>query len=482
MSSVSGTGTVSSAGVGSGLDVESIVTKLVAIESQPITTLKTAESKLQTQLSEWGKVKSALSDLNDAAQSLTLPTTWSATTATSSDTSAVNVSTDSKAVAGSYSISVTALAAAQTLASAPQTAATNTLGAGTLHIQVGAWNGDQSAFTAKSGSATVDVTISATDTLNDIRDKINAASPNVKASVVTDTSGSRLVLRGTTGVDNGFRVSVDDGDGNNTDAAGLSALAYDPASSVASMTQTQAAANSAATINGLPVSGTTNTLTAIDGLTIQLSKLTSAVDVNVKQDTDAISKSINTFVTAYNALQGLLATDTKYDAGAKTAGPLQGDNTAVALQNQIRALMGGTSSASSVYSRLSDIGLAIQSDGTVKVDSTKLNSALGSNPAEVKKMFMTYGGSGASASDGFAQRFRVYSDNLLGVDGAVTTRTGGLQKSIDNNDKRQQQLQDQVDAYEKRIRAQYTALDAAMAQLNTQSSYVSQMITAWNKG
>ena len=224
------------------------------------------------------------------------------------------------------------------------------------------------------------------------------------------------------------------------------------------------------------------TLTAIDGLTIQLSKLTSAVDVNVKQDTDSISKSINTFVTAYNALQGLLATDTKYDAGAKTAGPLQGDNTAVALQNQIRALMGGTSSASSVYSRLSDIGLAIQSDGTVKVDSTKLNSALGSNPAEVKKMFMTYGGSGASASDGFAQRFRVYSDNLLGVDGAVTTRTGGLQKSIDNNDKRQQQLQDQVDAYEKRIRAQYTALDAAMAQLNTQSSYVSQMITAWNKG
>ena len=175
MSSVSGTGTVSSAGVGSGLDVESIVTKLVAIESQPITTLKTAESKLQTQLSEWGKVKSALSDLNDAAQSLTLPTTWSATTATSSDTSAVNVSTDSKAVAGSYSISVTALAAAQTLASAPQTAATNTLGAGTLHIQVGAWNGDQSSFTAKSGSATVDVTISATNTLNDIRDKMNAA-------------------------------------------------------------------------------------------------------------------------------------------------------------------------------------------------------------------------------------------------------------------------------------------------------------------
>lgn len=468
MSSVSGTGTITSAGVGSGLDVESIVTKLVAIESQPITTLKTAESKLNTKLSEWGKVKSALSDLNDAAQKLTLPSTWNITKATSSDTSSVNVSTDANAVAGSYSIAVTSLATAQTLASAAQTSATATLGSGTLHIKAGT-------------AAAIDVSISSTDTLKDIASKINSASSTVKASVVTDATGTRLVMRGTTGAANTFTVTADDGDGDNTDASGLSALAYDPSSSVTQMTQTQAAANSAATINGLTVTGTSNTITAIDGLTITLSKLTSAVDVTVKPDTDSISTSVNDFVKAYNSLQSLLAADTKYDAGTKTAGTLQGDNTAVSLQNQIRSLMGGASSASSTFTRMSDIGLAIQDDGSVKVDSTKLSSALG-NLSEVKKMFTTYAGTGASASDGFGQRFRVYSSKMLGVDGAVTTRTDGIQKSIDSNEKRQTQLQDMVDAYEKRIRAQYTALDSAMATLNTQSSYISQMITAWNKG
>jgi flagellar hook-associated protein 2 len=471
MSSVSGVGTISSAGVGSGLDVESIVTKLVAIEKQPITTLQKTETKLNSQLSSWGNVKSALASLRDAAQKLTLPSTWSATTASSSDTSAVNVSTNSSATAGSYSISVQSLATAQTLASASQTAATSTLGSGTLHIKSG----------ASASATTVDVSISATDTLNDIRDKINAASTSVKASVVTDASGTRLVMRGTTGADNSFTVTTDDGDGDNTDASGLSALAYDPSSSIASMTQTQAAANSAATINGLTVTGASNTLTAIDGLTITLSKVTSAVDVTVKQDSAAISTSINSFATAYNSLYSLLADQTKYDASTKTAGTLQGDNTAVSIQTQMRSILGGVSGASSTYARMSDVGLEIQSDGSVKVNSTKLTTALG-NLSELKKVFANAGSStGASSNDGFAQRLRSYGDAVLGVDGALTTRTTGLQKTIDNNEKRQQQIQQQVDAYETRIRAQYTALDAAMASLTTQSSYITNMITAWNK-
>ncbi len=479
MSSVSGVGTISSAGIGSGLDVESIVTKLVAIEKQPITNLQTAESKLQTQLSSWGKVKSNLSDLRDAAEQLTLPSTWTATSATSSDASSVSVTTGTSATPGSYSISVQSLAAAQTLASAPQSASTSTLGAGNLHIELGSWNSDQSTFTAKTGATAVDVAISATDTLADIRDKINSASSTVKASVVTDATGSRLVLRSATGVSNGFRTSVTDGDGDNTDAAGLSALAFDPSSSINSMTQSQAAANSSATINGLAVSGETNSLTAIDGMTITLGKITTTpVSVTVAQDNNAITKSINAFVSAYNAVQTLLSDQTKYDATNKTAGTLQGDNSAVSLQTQIRALAGSLSGASSSFSRLSDMGLQIQKDGTLVVNSSKLTSALG-NLSELKKAFAN-SDSTVDSNNGFARRFMRLGDSVLGVDGTLTTRTAGIQKSIDNNEKRQADLQDRVNAYETRVRAQYTALDAALAKLSTTSGYVTSLVNSTN--
>lgn len=466
MSSVSGVGTISSAGIGSGLDVESIVSKLVAIEKQPITNLQTQESKLQTQLSSWGQIKSDVSALRDAAQALTLPSTWSATAATSSDPQSVNVSTSTSAPVGSYSISVNTLASAQTLATQPQASATSTLGQGSLHIELGTWGTNQSTFTPNASATAVDVSINSTDTLNDIRDKINAASSSVKASVINDASGSRLVLSGPTGAANGFRTSVTD--------PSLSALAYDPSAGVTSMSQTQAAGNSSATINGLTITGSSNTLTAIDGMTITLGKVTtSAVDVNVTQDNAAITKSINSFVTAYNNLQSLLSDQTKYDATNKTAGPLQGDTSAVSLQTQIRSMMGGLSSASSTFSRMSDMGLEIQTDGTIKVNSTKLTSALG-NLTEMKKAFAASGT--GTADSGFAQNFMTLGDNYLGVDGTITTRSNGLQTSITNNEKRQSDLQDQVNAYETRVRAQYTALDATIAQLSTQSSYVTQML------
>lgn len=466
MSSVSGVGTISSAGIGSGLDVNSIVSKLMAIEKQPITNLQTQESKLQAQLSSWGQIKSDVAAFRDAASALTLPSTWSVTTATSSDPQSVSVSTGTSAPAGSYSISVQKLASAQTLATRTQSSATATLGQGTLQIQLGTWGSNQSTFAANSSASTINVSISSTDTINDIRDKINAASTSVTASVVNDASGSRLVLRGPTGAPNGFRTTVTD--------PSLSALAYDPSTGSNSMTQTQAAGNSAATINGLPVTGTSNALTAIDGMTITLGKVTSSpVDVTVAQDKTSITTSINSFVTAYNNLQSLLADQTKYDASNKTAGTLQGDTSAVSLQTQIRSMMGGLSNASSTFGRMSDMGLEIQTDGTIKVNSSKLTSALG-NLTEVKKAFAATGAT--SADNGFAQNFMTIGDNYLGVDGTITTRSSGLQTSIDNNTKRQSDLLALANAYETRVRAQYTALDATIAQLTTQSNYVTQML------
>src|SRR5580765_5176557 len=195
--------TVSSAGIGSGLDVNSIITQLMAIEQQPLTVLQTKATTIQSTVSEYGKIKSAISTMRDLASKL--------------------ASTGSSA--GTYSVEVQKLASVQTLATAVQPA-TAALGGGTLHIELGTWGAGETSFTPKAGATAVDVTVAATDTLADVRDKINASGAGVTALVMTDSTGSRLLIRSNaTGAENGFRTTVADDDGGNADAAGLSTLA-----------------------------------------------------------------------------------------------------------------------------------------------------------------------------------------------------------------------------------------------------------------
>lgn len=474
--------TVSSAGIGSGLDVNSIITQLMAIERQPLTSLQTKATTIKGTVSEYGKIKSAVSTLRDLSVKLASTTTWGQTTATSSN-AAVAASTNNSA-AGTYSVEVQTLASVQTLAGGV-TALTATPGAGTLHIELGTWGAGQTTFVPKSGASAVDVTVTATDTLSNVRDKINSAGAGVTALIMTDASGSRLLIRSNdTGAANAFRTSVTDADGVNTDATGLSALAFDPSSGVAVMTQNQVAANAAATINGLAVTSASNTLSnVVDGLTLTLTaQTTGPVNINVVTDTDSLKKTITDFAAAYSAVVKLIATDTKYDPVAKAGGILQGDSAAVGLQRQLRSLASATSGASSMFSHLSDVGLQLQADGSMTVNATTLGNAL-SNTVELKKVF-----SNSSlvdpTLDGFGKRFRVVTDSLLGVDGALTTRTDGLGQQLQRNQKDQDALNIRLGAIEKRMRAQYTALDATMATLNSQSSYITQQIAAWaaNKG
>ena len=480
--STSGSGTISSAGIGSGLDVNSIVTQLMALEQRPLTALQSKASAIQSTVSEYGKIKSAVSTLNDLAQKLASKTTWAQTVASSSDT-AVGATTDGS-TAGTYTVDVTSLASVQTLASSAK-AATAAVGSGTLHIELGAYaggtGGAPTIFTPSGTPPAVDIAVSATDTLSDVRDKINGASAGVSAMILTDASGSRLLIRSNaTGAVNGFRTSVSDDDGNNADAGGLSALAFDASTGVSQMTRSQTAADAVATINGLPVTSASNTLTNIvDGLTLSLSAPTTApVTVNVVTDTASLKKTLTDFAAAYSAVYKLIAADTKYNATTKQGGILQGDSAAVGLQNQLRALAGGNSGASSTFGRLSDAGLQIQADGSMTVNSTKLDSALANLP-EITKLF-----SGSSASDptldGFAKRFRTATDTMLGVSGSLTSRTTGLSAQLTRNQKDQDTLNTRLADIEKRLRAQYTALDTQMASLSTQSSYITQQVAAWN--
>jgi flagellar hook-associated protein 2 len=475
--------TITSTGIGSGLDVNSIVTQLVAIERRPIQQLQSEASKLDARLSSFGKIQSYLDAMRSASRTLTDTSTWKAASASSSDSTAVGASASSGSSPGSYSVQVTDLATSQMNASTAVATSATSIGQGTLHIDIGRWADDLSGFAPKTGSSTVDITIGpGEDTLEKIRDKINATSgAGVRATIVNDATGSRLVLQSTSsGADNGFRIRVDDDDTVADDNSGLSRLAYDPEFGADVSTRSQPATNAKALINNLLVESASNTLSnVIDGVSLTLGKRTTGtVDVTVSRDSGSMRKAVDTFVGAYNDLVKLLRDQTKYDATSKSAGPLQGDRTAIAILGQMRSAMAGSSSASASYGRAADIGLSLQTDGTLKVSGSKLDAAI-ADIGEIQKFFAT--STESSATNGLAERVRALADNLLSTDGPVDARQTGLRSLKSSNSSRQQALEDRVAATEKRLRTQYQTLDANMARLNSLQNYVSQQIGNWNK-
>jgi flagellar hook-associated protein 2 len=474
--------TISSPGVGSGLDVNSIITQLVAVERVPLTKLESEVKALETKLSTYGKVKSAISTLRDTAAALTRADTWTRTTGTSSDPGSVSVTTGANTKAGNYSVQVHQLAAAQSnatvLIATPETAQFE----GTLTIELGTWGAGQGSFTPKAGATAIEIPVGPpAQSLAQLRDKINASGSGVVASVLTDASGARLVLRSASpGASNAFRVTTNDADGNNADGLGLSALAFDPSAGILTMAQALAASNAAATLNNLPISSESNTLTdVLDGMTLTLNRVTAGpVLLSAAQDTPALRKSIDAFVAAYNELNKLMADQTRLGSKDQNATSLHGDSAAVAIRSQMRQLLGTTSSASSAYARLSEAGFDVQRDGSIVLNETKIASVL-ANALEARKLFGNID-TAVAANNGIATQIRNMADRLLGSDGTITTRSDGLRKRIDLNQDRQERLTNRIDQIEKRLRAQYTALDRQMAQLNSLSGYIAQQLTVFN--
>jgi len=204
------------------------------------------------------------------------------------------------------------------------------------------------------------------------------------------------------------------------------------------------------------------------------------VSITVGADTTSMKAAINTFVSAFNDASKYLKDETTYNADTKTGAPLQGDSLAVGLLNKLRSTLSGASGASSKFKTLSDIGLELQRDGSIKVNDTKLSAALSDNLSEVGKLFSKVD-SVNPANNGFGKLFSALSDNTVGTDGILTGRTAGLNTSIKRNQTDQDNFNTRMTAVEARMRAQYSALDTQMAQLNGLSAYVSQQITLMNK-
>ncbi len=392
---------ISSPGIGSGLDVKGIVSKLVAAEGQPAQLrFSQQEAQLQAKISALGSFKGALSDLQSSLGSLLKLSDFQQRTATSSNTDVLNISADSTAAAGNYTISVENLAQAQKLASSAYADTTTSITGGvggTLTFRFGTYDNTGNTFTVNADKPTQSVTINAADSsLSGIRDAINNADIGVTANIINDGTGYRLsIVSKDSGAANSVELSVSDGDGNNTDNAGLSQLAYDPTATAGSgknLSETVAAQDAKLIIDGLTVTSATNKVSsAIQGVTLDLVSASPGTNLtaSVSRNIGSIKTAINNFVSGYNKYIGTVNSLASYNSDTKQAGPLLGDATLRTVTSQVSRLL--TSAvpglSNGTYQSLADLGISTQNDGTLVLDSSKLDDALSTNPDAVAKVF-----------------------------------------------------------------------------------------------
>ncbi|MFC5479766.1 flagellar filament capping protein FliD [Massilia suwonensis] len=441
---------ISAAGMLSGLDVDGLVTSLMQIERQPLDNLQAKQSSFNSKLSAFGTLKSAVSTFQTAVKALGGDALRAlTTTSTKPDIVGISATKDGGAAAGSYSVEVSKLATADKLVSSGVAPATAFSGAGSMDITIG-------------GKTT---TVSLTDgNLNTLSSAINKANAGVTATVLNDGTQDRLVITGNqTGTANAVSIK-----GSGTLAQ------FDTTAATTTMTRSQTAQNAEMKIDGIAVSKASNTVTdAIKGVTLNLQQTNvgSPVTVSLAKDTSTISKNISAFVDAYNTLATAVNKQTAYNATTKTGAVLNGDASARSILTSIRAELGKAVSDAGGLKTLSDIGIAFQRDGTLKLEKpAKLDAALASNFEGVSALF--------SSTSGVATRLTKVTEDMLGSKGIFKTRTDGLNDTIRSLGKSEERMELQLAQTEKRYRTQFTSLDTMMVNMQSMSSYMTQQLAA----
>lgn len=402
------------------------------------------------------------------------------------DAALATATSDRATAAAAYATANAAVGAANAAVAAAQTNLTN------------AQNGISTARPsfASNGTSDISITVTASDTVATLAAKINAANAGVVATVFFDGTGDRLQLHSKdTGAANGFRIQTTDADGNSNDNNGLSRLTYDPQNAAFGMAsaglQASYGQDAKVRINGAAVTSKSNTFDGnFTGVSFTVLATTttnynnvggtesrSPTTMTVSEDVTQAVKNVQDFITAYNALASNLADVTKYDSATKTPSIFQGDAAILGLQSILRGMVSSISNGSA-YKRLNDVGIERQLDGTLTMNTSKLSTAA-NNGTELAKLFTN--DNKDDQTNGFALKFSKFAKGALATGGAVVNKAGSLQKELDTNAADQQRVNDRADAFEKRIRAQYSALDAKMASLNALNAYVSQQVTTWNK-
>lgn len=473
---------ISSIGVGSNLELGTLLTNLETAESAPLTAIQTKATSYTTKLSAFSQVQSALNTLKAAGDKLASPAFFDTVKASVSDDKILSATPGDSSVAGSYKIDVTQLAQSQSLVSAGRADTKTAVGNGKITLQFGSITGGAldattgqytgAGFTDDVTRPSAEITIDEdNNTLDGIRAAINRANVGVTASIVNDGSGTpyRLVLTSTrSGEASSMQISVDG------DAALQSLVGYDPAGAQ-SMRQTTVAQNAKLNVNGIDIVSSGNTVTdAIPGTTLTLASEGES-DVKLTSDTSAVSAGITAFVNAYNALQKTATTLTAYDAETKKGSALTGDQTLRTLMNRVRQTLSGSQPGGTNDMKvMSEIGVTMQKDGTLAIDSKKLDKALSDNMTGVAKLFS----SGTGETTGYGKQMSALVTDLTSIDGSLTAATKGINSTIDDLSDQYNAMQDRVDATIARYRAQFTALDVAVASMNNTMTYLTQQFEA----
>lgn len=444
--------TTSSLGVGTGVDLQTMLTKIMAAERAPITALDTKIATANTKISVYGTLKSKLDALQSAAETLQFPSRLAAITANSSDTTVVGASASYTASVGSYSAEVTQLASAQKSFSAAYSAGT-TFGQGTLNFTVG-------------GVAAAPITLNgqASYTLEEIGTQINNAKNGVTATVITDSSGKqRMVLTGEkSGAANSFQLAS-----TLTASGSQASLASFDTTTNGLMRAT--AQDGKMNLDGIEIASSTNSFSSgVGGLTLTAVKLGSA-NISVQNDGAKITTAAQNFVESYNAVVSLIKSNTGYNAATKTGQALTGDSA-------VRSVLGNLGNArttipsdlsSATFKSLSELGISIQQSGLLSLDSTKLNKAISTSPTEVIKTLSAYG-----------KEFGTSVMEMQNEGGVVANRVNSLNSSVSRFKTSQTSLEHRVSLIEKRYQAQFTALDKYVSAMNVTSSALTQQLAA----
>jgi flagellar hook-associated protein 2 len=449
-----GNSVISSTGIGSGLDITSIVTSLTtAAGLAQNTQLSDRKTTLSGEVSAYGTFSSALDTLQATLTTLESPSTLAGRTATVADTTVATASATSGAIPATYSLEVQNLATAASLSSTPVANSSVTVGTGTLTLSVG----------GVSAPITID---SSDNTLAGIAAAINAApnNPGVSASILSTTAGARLVLSGTaTGAANSITVTQSGGDG------GLAALVYDPAHGTTQLTQTQPPLDANFTINGFAATSASNvTSSVISGVTLTLIKPTVAgvpTTVTVGDDTAGAQTSIGTFVTALNGLITSIQSLTSYNPSTQTAGPLLGNATLESFQNQLENILdqvksGNTGAASS----LASLGITANTQGTYDTASDTLGNALNANLAAVGSFF--------GGTNGIATQLNSLINEYTLPGGLLDSINQGLQSSLTDVATQQTALNARLATYSATLTKEYNAMDTAVGLLKQTQTYL----------
>lgn len=466
---------IQSTGLGSGLDINTLVTQLVAAESGPATNrLNRREAKLQVELSSIGTFKAALSDFKNAASSMGVSTRYETLKTTVGDSDLFTASASSIASVANYNVEVKNLAQTHSLAFMTGVAdPTAAFGGGTLSIKFGSYS--ESDFTASTENTGGEITIAADSSLNDIAVAINEADLGINASVVTSGGVHKLAINSSyTGAANSLQISVADASGQ------LAELAYDRNVPGVGLTETQEAKDAEIVINGLTVNSATDTFSsAINGVTLNLksAKPGTTTQLGVSRDAGAATSAAQAFVDGYNQLVETVKSLTSFDAQTQQASPLSGDASIRSINSQLQRMLSETVDSQSSFRSLSSVGISVQRDGTLSLDSSKLQTALDSDRAGVIRLFAgTEETEETAATPGIADRFNNYLESLITKSGPLSTRIDSLNEGIEKISDDRETLNMRLQKIEARYSKQFNAMDALVGQLSATSSFLSQQL------